>query len=139
MKDLQAMDRAHRLGQKRVVNVYRLITKETLEEKIMGLQRFKLHMANTIINQDNSGGGLKNMGSDEILNLFQPTSAGSARTKNSEDDSSSSQVSKKLKRLGGGSADWLQELDSIASQNQPDDQYETEFSMDSFMNRIGGK
>jgi TATA-binding protein-associated factor len=36
MKDLQAMDRAHRIGQKRVVNVYRLITKDTLEEKIMG-------------------------------------------------------------------------------------------------------
>lgn len=36
MKDLQAMDRAHRLGQKRVVNVYRLIMRGTLEEKIMG-------------------------------------------------------------------------------------------------------
>ena len=33
--DLQAMDRAHRIGQKRVVNVYRLITRGTLEEKIM--------------------------------------------------------------------------------------------------------
>ena len=32
---LQAMDRAHRIGQKRVVNVYSLITKGTLEEKIM--------------------------------------------------------------------------------------------------------
>lgn len=40
MKDLQAMDRAHRLGQKRVVNVYRLITKGTLEEKIMGSVMF---------------------------------------------------------------------------------------------------
>ena len=36
MRDLQAMDRAHRLGQKKVVNVYRLITRGTLEEKIMG-------------------------------------------------------------------------------------------------------
>jgi TATA-binding protein-associated factor len=36
MKDMQAMDRAHRIGQKKVVNVYRLITKGTLEEKIMG-------------------------------------------------------------------------------------------------------
>lgn len=36
MKDLQAMDRAHRLGQKKVVNVYRLIMRGTLEEKIMG-------------------------------------------------------------------------------------------------------
>lgn len=35
-RDLQAMDRAHRLGQKKTVNVYRLITRGTLEEKIMG-------------------------------------------------------------------------------------------------------
>lgn len=34
-KDLQAMDRAHRIGQKKVVNVYRLITRGTLEEKIL--------------------------------------------------------------------------------------------------------
>lgn len=36
MKDLQAMDRAHRIGQRKVVNVYRLVTRDTLEEKIMG-------------------------------------------------------------------------------------------------------
>jgi TATA-binding protein-associated factor len=36
-KDIQAMDRAHRIGQKKVVNVYRLITRGTLEEKILKL------------------------------------------------------------------------------------------------------
>ena len=36
-KDLQAMDRAHRIGQKKVVNVYRLISRGTLEEKILRL------------------------------------------------------------------------------------------------------
>merc|ERR1719242_2812124 len=54
MKDLQAMDRAHRIGQKKVVNVYRLITRNTVEEKILGLQKFKLKTANTVISTENS-------------------------------------------------------------------------------------
>ena len=52
------MDRAHRLGQKRTVNVYRLITKDTLEEKVMSLQRFKLDIANAVVNADNVGAPL---------------------------------------------------------------------------------
>lgn len=64
MKDLQAMDRAHRIGQKKVVNVYRLITKSTVEEKIMGLQKFKLVTANTVISTDNAS--LETMGTDQV-------------------------------------------------------------------------
>lgn len=40
--DLQAMDRAHRIGQKKEVFVYRLVTKGTLEEKIVQRQAIKL-------------------------------------------------------------------------------------------------
>lgn len=36
VRDLQAMDRAHRIGQTRTVSVYRLITRNTIEEKILG-------------------------------------------------------------------------------------------------------
>uniref|UniRef100_A0A1B6DFE2 TATA-binding protein-associated factor 172 n=1 Tax=Clastoptera arizonana TaxID=38151 RepID=A0A1B6DFE2_9HEMI len=68
MRDLQAMDRAHRIGQKKVVNVYRLITKSTLEEKIMGLQKFKLMTANTVISSENAS--LQTMGTDKLLDLF---------------------------------------------------------------------
>ncbi|KAI8898633.1 SNF2 family N-terminal domain-containing protein [Globomyces pollinis-pini] len=68
MKDLQAMDRAHRIGQKRVVNVYRLITKGTLEEKIMGLQKFKMNLSSSIINSDNSG--ISSMDTSQIIDLF---------------------------------------------------------------------
>lgn len=52
--DMQAIDRAHRLGQKNAINVYRLITKDTLEERIMGIQRFKTNLANAIVNIDNA-------------------------------------------------------------------------------------
>lgn len=51
-----------------MVNVYRLITRGTLEEKIMGLQKFKMSIANTIISQDNAS--LQSMGTDQLLNLF---------------------------------------------------------------------
>lgn len=68
-KDLQAMDRAHRLGQKKVVNVYRLITRGTLEEKIMGLQRFKLNVANSVVTQQNAG--LESMNTSDVLDLFK--------------------------------------------------------------------
>ncbi|KAL7299184.1 hypothetical protein TKK_0007780 [Trichogramma kaykai] len=69
MKDLQAMDRAHRIGQKKVVNVYRLITKQTIEEKIMNLQKFKLHTAKSVVNIENKS--LKSMHKEEILDLFK--------------------------------------------------------------------
>lgn len=54
MKDLQAMDRAHRLGQRRSVSVYRLIVADTIEEKIMGEQSFKRYVAGSVVDQQNS-------------------------------------------------------------------------------------
>lgn len=50
VKDLQAIDRAHRLGQKKTVNVYRLITQGSIEEKIMRYQKFKSDTANVSVN-----------------------------------------------------------------------------------------
>lgn len=48
--------------------MYRLITRGTLEEKIMGLQKFKMTIANTVISQDNTS--LQSMGTEQLLNLF---------------------------------------------------------------------
>ena len=62
------MDRAHRLGQRRTVNVYRLLTRGTLEEKIMGLQQFKLDVAAAVGNQDNVS--LSGMDISRLLDLF---------------------------------------------------------------------
>ena len=53
---------------RQVVNVYRLITRNTVEEKIMGLQKFKLKTANTVISKDNAS--LESMGKEQIFELF---------------------------------------------------------------------
>lgn len=47
--DLQAMDRAHRIGQKKVVQVFRLITTNTMEEKMIEKQTMKLKLDSLII------------------------------------------------------------------------------------------
>ena len=47
--DLQAMDRAHRIGQKKVVQVFRLIASNTMEEKMIEKQSMKLKLDSLII------------------------------------------------------------------------------------------
>lgn len=50
-----------------------LITTGTLEEKIMGLQKFKLTIANTVISSENSS--LDSMATDQLLDLFELSSS----------------------------------------------------------------
>mmetsp|Transcript_21018 Transcript_21018/g.49753 ORF Transcript_21018/g.49753 Transcript_21018/m.49753 type:complete len:194 (-) Transcript_21018:12-593(-) len=124
MRDLQAMDRAHRIGQKNVVNVYRLITKGTLEEKIMGLQRFKLSIANSIVNEDNAS--LKNMDTAQLLDLFSPTDAGGTGKEVKEEKAESSTEEK----AGTGKlAAVLQNLEELWDEEQ----YNEAFNVDSFV------
>lgn len=49
MMDLQAQDRAHRIGQKKVVSVFRLITNSPVEEKILSRATEKLNMSELIV------------------------------------------------------------------------------------------
>jgi SNF2 family DNA or RNA helicase len=52
--EAQAIDRAHRIGQTKNVFAYRLIAKDTVEEKVLQLQQSKKDLADAIINADNS-------------------------------------------------------------------------------------
>ena len=67
----QASDRAHRIGQKNVVNVIKLIAKGTAEERVINLQETKKELIEDIINGnlDNSS-TLKNLSKDDIIDLF---------------------------------------------------------------------
>ncbi|PXF42425.1 TATA-binding protein-associated factor BTAF1 [Gracilariopsis chorda] len=77
-KYLQAIDRAHRLGQTRTVNVHRLITGGVLAEKIMGIQNFKTPIANAVVNRENST--LQSMNTEDLLDLFKVDSAETSST-----------------------------------------------------------
>jgi superfamily II DNA or RNA helicase len=52
--EAQAIDRAHRIGQTRHVFAYRIIAKDTVEEKVLELQETKRDLADAIISADNS-------------------------------------------------------------------------------------
>ena len=52
--EAQAIDRAHRIGQTRQVFAYRLIARDTVEEKVLELQQTKRDLADAVITADNS-------------------------------------------------------------------------------------
>lgn len=65
----QAMDRAHRLGQKRVVTVIRLISAQTIEEKILRLHEDKQQLADDIL--DGTGESNK-LTYEDIMDMVSP-------------------------------------------------------------------
>ncbi len=64
----QATDRAYRIGQKRNVQVYKLITKNTIEEKIYELQQKKEKLVENILHAKPSF--INKLSKEEIMNLF---------------------------------------------------------------------
>lgn len=130
MNDLQAMDRAHRLGQKKVVNVYRLITKNTLEEKIMGLQKFKMNIASTIVNQQNAG--LSSMGTNQLLDLFDIEEGGAVATP--DDGTEETAGANKIQELTGSLVP--QESEDGLNGAWDDNCYEDEYNLDNFIRTL---
>lgn len=116
MKDAQAMDRAHRIGQRRVVNVYRLVTRDTLEQKIMGLQKFKLRTANTVIAGDNAR--LDTMRTDRLLDLFASPSPSQSQSQSDATTTTARSLIDSLPDL------W------------DDKQYDDEYDLSGFMHKL---
>jgi len=66
--ETQAIDRTHRIGQTRNVIVYRLIAKDTIEEKVMALKARKAELFSSVIDDGNAFGG--SLDADDIRGLL---------------------------------------------------------------------
>ena len=65
----QASDRAHRIGQKRVVTVYRLVAAGTIEEKILQLKQRKKDLVSSVLSEDQTGEKL--LSREDLDDLFR--------------------------------------------------------------------
>ena len=65
----QATDRAYRIGQKHNVQVYKLITKNSIEEKIYELQKKKSKLINNVLSTETTF--INKLSKDEIMKLFE--------------------------------------------------------------------
>jgi SNF2 family DNA or RNA helicase len=65
----QASDRAHRIGQSKVVTVYRLVAAGTIEEKILELKAKKKDLVASVLSED--AGGAKKLTRDDLDDLFK--------------------------------------------------------------------
>lgn len=75
--EAQTTDRAYRIGQKRGVNVYRLITKGTFEERINQMLIDKRELANMAVNQGE--GWIGELSDADLKELLELSSEGNER------------------------------------------------------------
>lgn len=55
----QAVDRAHRIGQKKKVNVYRLVAADTIEDRVVALQERKRRLVTSVVEEAGQASGFK--------------------------------------------------------------------------------
>ena len=69
--DVQAMDRAHRIGQKKEVQVFRFCVDQSIEEKVIEKAYKKLRLDAMVIQQGRLTDNTKTVGKDDLLSMVR--------------------------------------------------------------------
>jgi TATA-binding protein-associated factor len=121
--------------------VYRIVTRGTLEEKILNLQRFKIDVASTVVNQQNAG--LGSMQTDQILDLFNvsadsadpaalPPPPSNSKDDNAIDENDAVDATGELREKG--KKGFLDDIGELWDESQ----YQDEFDLDGFLGKMQG-
>lgn len=112
--DLQAQDRAHRIGQKKQVRVFRFITENTVEERIVEKAEMKLRLDNIVIQQGRLVEAAQKLGKDDVLNMIRHGASHVFASKDSEiteedideimakGEKKTEEIREKMEKLGEG-------------------------------------
>lgn len=69
--EAQAIDRAHRIGQDKPVYVYRLVAKDTIEDKVLALQAKKTQLFNDVLGDSDQMASATTLDTDDFLALLE--------------------------------------------------------------------
>jgi len=69
--DIQAFSRAHRIGQKNKVMIYRFVTRNTVEERVTQVAKKKMMLTHLVVQPGMSGGNKANLSKKEIDDILR--------------------------------------------------------------------
>ncbi|KAG2463900.1 SMCA1 protein, partial [Polypterus senegalus] len=129
--DLQAMDRAHRIGQKKPVRVFRLITENTVEERIVERAEMKLRLDSIVIQQGRLIDQQSNkLGKDEMLQMIRHGATHVFASKDSE--LTDEDISTILERGAKKTAEMNERLEKLGESSLRNFTMDTETSLYNF-------
>eukprot|EP01083_Nonionella_stella_P066886 176501_1 len=136
MKDLQAMDRAHRIGQNKTVHVFRIIVRNTIEWQIINKQRFKQYCANAVIKKENKSLQQMQHNSGSILDLFYMNQNADQNHKNVTQEKNTidslGEINQKTKKQNA----LTKMLDTLANMTIIHDEYNKEYDLKTFISNL---
>ncbi|PON49082.1 histone H3-K9 methyltransferase [Parasponia andersonii] len=110
--DIQAMNRAHRIGQSKRLLVYRLVVRASVEERILQLAKKKLMLDQLFVNKSGSQKEVEDIlkwGTKELFNDSPSIDAKDTSENNSNKDEALADLEHKHRKRGGGLGDVYQD------------------------------